>query len=98
MNALPSNTYDRLTYGLLSLFGLLILWIFRDYGMSWDAPYHDDCGQLVIGYYKAWLQGQPFDMSQFDPVIQSPIRENSLYTSNRLSDISNRDYGLSASL
>ena len=38
MNALPSNTYDRLTYGLLSLFGLLILWIFRDYGMSWSAP------------------------------------------------------------
>ena len=57
MNALPSNTYDRLTYGLLALFGLLILWIFRVYGMSWDAPNHDYCGQLVIGYYKAWLQG-----------------------------------------
>jgi len=98
MNALPSNTYDRLTYDLLALFGLLILWIFRVYGMSWDAPNYDYCGQLVTGYYKAWLQGQPFDMSQFDPVIQSPIRENSLYTSNRLSDISSRDYGLSASL
>ena len=57
MNALPSNTYDRLTYGLLALFGLLILWIFRVYGMSWDTPNHDYCGQLVIGYYKAWLQG-----------------------------------------
>lgn len=66
MSLLPDNIYDRMSFGLIAFFGLIILGIFPNYGMSWDAPVHDHGGQLAVEYYKALLQGQPFDMNQFN--------------------------------
>ncbi|HUI08006.1 MAG TPA: hypothetical protein VL486_13490 [Verrucomicrobiae bacterium] len=42
----------------LSLYALLIVATFRDYGMSWDQPSYHEYGETVVRFYRTWGHDQ----------------------------------------
>lgn len=49
-----TSLWDRLSLGLLLLVALLIATTFRDYGISWDEPFHIEYGERLLRYYSSW--------------------------------------------
>lgn len=54
--------WDRATVALLLTVTLLIAATFRDYGLSWDEPFHIEYGARLLKYYASWGS----DTSAFD--------------------------------
>ncbi|HEY0635209.1 MAG TPA: glycosyltransferase family 39 protein [Gammaproteobacteria bacterium] len=48
------SPWDRATAALLLLVALLIAATFRDYGLSWDEPFHIEYGARLLRYYTSW--------------------------------------------
>lgn len=46
--------WDRLTVALFATIALLIAATFRDYGLSWDEPFHIEYGARLLKYYATW--------------------------------------------
>jgi len=49
-----NSLWDRLSLALLLFVGLLIAITFRDYGLSWDEPFHIEYGERLLRYYASW--------------------------------------------
>jgi hypothetical protein len=45
------SPWDRASVGLFALIALLIAFTFRDYGLSWDEPFHIEYGARLLRYY-----------------------------------------------
>lgn len=43
--------WDRLSFALFAAIALLIAFTFRDYGLSWDEPFHIEYGARLLKYY-----------------------------------------------
>lgn len=48
------SIWDRLSVALFLLVTLLIAATFRDYGISWDEPFHIEYGARLLKYYASW--------------------------------------------
>ncbi len=48
------SLWDRATAALLVIIVLLIAATFRDYGLSWDEPFHIEYGARLLRYYASW--------------------------------------------
>lgn len=46
-----TQIWDRLTYLLFLLVAALVALTFRDYGLSWDEPFHIEYGERLLRYY-----------------------------------------------
>jgi hypothetical protein len=49
-----NSSWDRLTLVLFATIVLLIAFTFRDYGMSWDEPFHIEYGARLLKFYASW--------------------------------------------
>jgi hypothetical protein len=56
------SPWDRATLVVLLVVALLIVATFRDYGLSWDEPFHIEYGARLLKYYASWGR----DSSAFD--------------------------------
>lgn len=45
------SPWDRATFALCAIVALLIAATFRDYGLSWDEPFHIEYGARLLKYY-----------------------------------------------
>ncbi len=54
--------WDRASVVLFLVVAVLIAATFRDYGLSWDEPFHIEYGARLLKYYASWGQ----DTSAFD--------------------------------
>ena len=46
--------WDRFSLALFLFVAALIAITFRDYGISWDEPFHVEYGALLLKYYSSW--------------------------------------------
>jgi hypothetical protein len=58
---LPADPWDRATAAVLLVAAALALLTFRDYGLTWDEPYHLEYGRDVV----AWFASGGRDQSAF---------------------------------
>jgi len=47
----PDQLYIRASIILIAVLGIIILWTFKDYGVSWDDPLQHKYGEAVLRYY-----------------------------------------------
>src|SRR4030095_11053517 len=47
----PDQLYIRASVILMAVLGIVILWTFKDYGVSWDDPLQHSYGEAVLRYY-----------------------------------------------
>ncbi|HEY0721863.1 MAG TPA: glycosyltransferase family 39 protein, partial [Gammaproteobacteria bacterium] len=48
------SPWDRAALALFAIVALLIAATFRDYGLSWDEPFHIEYGARLLKYYASW--------------------------------------------
>ena len=54
-------SYPRLSRALFLLLAALVLLVFRDYGITWDEPDHNDYGRMAARFYASGLRELPDD-------------------------------------
>jgi hypothetical protein len=56
------KVYKTLALTLFAGVAIVAVLTVKDYGVTWDEPYHNDYGQAVAGYYSSGLKDVPQDM------------------------------------
>lgn len=57
----PDKLYRHIAHGLIALLGLIVLFTFRRYGVSWDEEIQSQYGMAVFDYYASGFKDQHYN-------------------------------------